>query len=124
MLRSVACALGAATAGTAACLAGLTFTGGSAEDAVGFGVLGFTSSLALALIVYLPAFALTRVRHWSRPSAILLTVTLLNAPGYVVLLAGLWRGGLFGGWSEIVLFAGAYAIAGIVFAWCTSARSS
>ena len=124
MLRSIACALGAAAAATAICLAGLTFTGGSAEDAAGFGVLGFVSSLALALFVYLPAFALTRARHWRRPTAILLTVTLLNAPAYLVLLAGLWRGGHFGGWSEILLFAGAYATAGIVFASCTSAPSS
>lgn len=96
MLRPANCALAAEADATVGCLIILIFTGGSAEDIAGFGVLCFASSLALALFLYVPGFTMIRRRHWNRRAAILLTITLLNAPAYVVLLAGAWRGGMFG----------------------------
>jgi hypothetical protein len=123
MLRSVIYALAAAVIATFACLVVVAFTGGSAEDVAGFGVLCFASSLGLALLVYVPARALTHRTRRSRGRAMLWTVTVLNAPAYVALLAGLWRGGMFGGWSEIALFAAAYAICGIAFVLCAIVES-
>jgi hypothetical protein len=122
MLRSVICAATAAAAATLACLLVLTSTGGSTEDIIGFGVLCFGSSLGLALLVYLPAFVVIRRSRWKRRGAILLTVALLNAPAYLLLLTGLWQGGMFGGWSEVALFAAAYAICGVAFVFCSTAR--
>ena len=115
MLRSVLAALAAAFAAAATCLVVLAATGGSAEDVAGFGVLAFVTTLLLALIVYTPALAFVRRRDWSRGRTTLFTATVLNVPAFAVLLAGLWRGGLFGGWTEVALFSAAYVVAAFVF---------
>jgi hypothetical protein len=115
MLRLVLGALAAAAVGALACVVVLAATGGSGEDLTGFGVIAFVTTLVLALVVYTPGLALIRQRNWSRGRTILFAATVLNAPAYGILLHGLWKGGMFGGWTEVALFAGAYIVAAFVF---------
>lgn len=115
MLRSVLSTLAAAVAAGLTCLLVLAATGGSAEDLAGFGVLAFVTTLLLALVVYTPALAFTRRHNWSHSRTTLFAATVLNAPAYAILLHGLWKGGMFGGWTEVMLFAVAYVVAALVF---------
>lgn len=133
-MRLFLLALASALAGTAVGLVILVATGyapgaaegPSAEDFQSFAVLTFVPALLLCLLLYAPALLwLSRRRRSCGPAGFftLVPAFALNAPVFVVLLAGLLAGGVFFGPSEVLLFAAAFAAAGATFGrsfvwWC------
>lgn len=91
----------------------------SAEDLVGFASIAALATLALCLLVYVPALLLLLRRrpHFApRPLPLLGLSALLNLPAAVALLLGL-RAGSFSGAGEVVIFFLAFLAAGWAFTY-------
>jgi hypothetical protein len=108
----------AGAAGTTAGIALLfitsyAFHGGdvNAVDVLSFIPLMFVPALLMCGLLYTPALLwLRRKRQNCAPASRFMLV-----PAFIILLAGLFAGNVFFGWSEILLFAVAFIVAGLIF---------
>lgn len=115
----------ASVAGTCAGVALLfatsyAFYGGEvgAVDVLSFIPLMFVPALLMCGLLYAPVLLWLRRRRKSCTPArlfVLVPAFVLNAPAFVVLIAGLLAGNVFFGVSEITLFAAAFVVAGLAF---------
>jgi hypothetical protein len=106
------------------------FYGGDvgAVDVLSFIPLMFVPALLMCGLLYTPALLWLKRRRKSCAPArlfVLVPAFILNAPAFVVLLAGLLAGNVFFGVSEVLLFAAAFVVAGLMFGrgfarWCAS----
>ena len=124
-MKLILLSLCASLAGTAAGVALLfassyAFYGGGvdAADVSGFATLMFVPALLMCGALYAPGLLWLRRRRKSCAPAgwfVLAPAFVLNAPAFAVLLAGLAAGNVFFGASEVLLFAAAFVVAGLVF---------
>lgn len=87
-------------------------------DVLSFIPLMFVPALLMCGLLYTPTLLWLKRRRENCAPARLFVLTpalLLNVPAFVVLLAGLLAGNVFFGWSEILLFAVAFIVAGLMF---------
>lgn len=87
-------------------------------DVLSFIPLMFVPALLMCGLLYTPGLLwLRRKRKNCAPARlfVLTTAFVLNIPAFVVLLAGLFAGNVFFGWSEISLFAAAFIVAGLIY---------
>jgi hypothetical protein len=115
----------ASLAGTTAGLALLfitsyAFHGGDVDtvDVLSFIPLMLVPALLMCGLLYTPGLLWLKRRRKSCAPARLFALTpafVLNVPAFVVLLGGQLAGNVFFGWSEILLFAVAFIVAGLVF---------
>lgn len=90
----------------------------STADVLGFGSMMFAPALLMCGLLYTPALLWLKSRRKNCAPASLFLLTpacALNVPALVVLLAGMLAGNVFFGSSEVLLFAAAYVVAGLVF---------
>lgn len=115
----------ASAAGTCAGVALLfassyAFYGGEvgAVDVLSFVPLMFVPALLMCALLYAPVLLWLKRRRKSCAPArlfVLVPAFVLNAPAFLVLLAGLLAGNVFFGVSEVLLFAAAFVVAGLIF---------
>ena len=90
----------------------------SAADVFGFGSMMLVPALLMCGTLYTPALLwLKRRRKNCAPASLfmLMPAFVLNVPAFAVLLAGLFAGNVFFGWSEVLSFAVAFVVAGLAF---------
>ncbi|HKP71378.1 MAG TPA: hypothetical protein VJT82_00475 [Pyrinomonadaceae bacterium] len=115
----------ASVAGTCAGLVVLfatsyAFHGGDVDtlDVMSFIPLMIVPALLMCGVLYAPGLLwLRRRRRDCEPASlfVLAAAFVLNVPAFLVLLAGLLAGNVFFGVGEILLFAVAFVVAGLVF---------
>lgn len=118
---SILASLAGTTAGIALLfITSYAFHGGdvSRTDVLSFIPLMLVPALLMCGLLYAPvSLWLKRRRKSCAPARlfVLTTAFALNVPAFGVLLAGQLAGNVFFGWSEILLFAVAFIVAGLVF---------
>jgi hypothetical protein len=117
---SIVASLTGTTAGIALLfISAYTFYGGDVDliDVLSFIPLMLVPALLMCGLLYTPGLLwLRRRRKHCAPTRlfVLTPAFVLNIPAFIVLLAGLFAGNVFFGWSEISLFA-AFVVAGLMF---------
>ncbi|HJR08785.1 MAG TPA: hypothetical protein VJ842_16110 [Pyrinomonadaceae bacterium] len=96
------------------------FYGGDVDaiDVLSFIPLMFVPALLMCGLLYAPVLLWLKRRRKSCAPArlfVLVPAFILNIPAFVVLLAGLLAGNVFFGVSEVLLFAVAFIVAGLIF---------
>jgi hypothetical protein len=89
-----------------------------AADVFGFSTMMFAPALLMCGLLYTPGLLWLKRRRKNCAPARLFMLTpafLLNVPAFAVLLAGLFAGNVFFGWSEVLSFAVAFIGAGLAF---------
>jgi ABC-type multidrug transport system permease subunit len=118
---SIFASLAGTTAGIALLfITAYAFHGGDVDtvDVLSFIPLMLVPALLMCGLLYTPGLLwLKRKRKSCAPARLFLLTPAfaLNVPAFVVLLAGLLAGNVFFGWSEILLFAVTFIVAGLVF---------
>ena len=118
---SIFASLAGTTAGVALLfITSYAFHGGDVDrtDVLSFIPLMLVPTLLLCGLLYAPGLLWLRRRRKSCAPARLFVLTpafVLNVPAFVALLAGQLAGNVFFGWSEILLFAVAFVVEGLVF---------
>jgi hypothetical protein len=118
---SIFASLAGTTAGIALLfITAYAFHGGDVDtvDVLSFIPLMLVPALLMCGLLYTPGLLWLRRRRKSCAPALLFVLTpgfVLNIPAFTVLLAGLFAGNVFFGWSEISLFAAAFVVAGLIF---------
>jgi hypothetical protein len=118
---SIVASLTGTTAGIALLfLSAHAFYGGDVDtvDVLSFIPLMLVPALLMCGLLYTPVLLwLKRRRKHCAPARlfVLTPAFVLNIPAFIVLLAGLFAGNVFFGWSEISLFAAAFIVAGLMF---------
>jgi hypothetical protein len=118
---SIFASLAGTTAGIALLfITAYAFHGGDVDavDVLSFIPLMLVPALLMCGLLYAPGlFWLRRRRKSCAPALlfVLMPALVLNIPAFTVLLAGLFAGNVFFGWSEISLFAAAFIVAGLIF---------
>lgn len=120
-LLSIYAGLAGTTAGIALLfLISYAFYGGDVGliDVLSFIPLMLVPALLMCGLLYAPGLLwLKRRRKRCAPARLFMLTTafVLNVPAFIVLLAGLLAGNVFFGLSEILLFAVAFIVAGLIF---------
>jgi ABC-type antimicrobial peptide transport system permease subunit len=118
---SILAGLAGTTAGIALLfIIAYAFYGGDVDtiDVLSFIPLMLVPALLMCGLLYAPTLLWLRRRRKNCAPARLFVLTpafALNVPAFLVLLAGLFTGNVFFGLSEILLFAVAFIVAGLIF---------
>jgi hypothetical protein len=120
-LLSIFAGLAGTTAGIALLfITSYAFHGGDvgAVDVLSFIPLMLVPALLMCGLLYTPGLLwLKRRRKNCTPARLFVffPALVLNVPAFIVLLAGLLAGNVFFGWSEVLLFAVAFIVSGLIF---------